>query len=299
MQRQPIHHRATTAVQLGFLGLIVIFGLNYEAILDQYALTTYHPVAQLSSFESRVGLTAAAKATLYRATPKFDGKTTFNSDCDTKPHELELGCYFHGRIFVLTIDNPSLAPEMDVVSAHELLHAVWAKMSASERASLTPELEQAYHAVGDKDLTARMADYATSEPGEEANELHSILATEYTGLSPVLEAHYAKYFTQRSQVVARHAQYQSVFDSRRVELEKELATIRSEKANLGSINRQLEAYRSSGQIQAYNALVPRQNNLVDTINKQIETYRTGVDEYNGLSKSLDSQQITDTETSAQ
>jgi hypothetical protein len=45
--------------------------------------------------------------------------------------------------------------------------------------------------------------------------------------------------------------------------------------------------------------VPQQNRLVDTINRQIEAYQKGVDEYNGLSKSLDSQQITDTETAAQ
>jgi hypothetical protein len=39
--------------------------------------------------------------------------------------------------------------------------------------------------------------------------------------------------------------------------------------------------------------------MVESINRQIEAYRTGVAEYNELSKSLDSQAITDTETSAQ
>jgi hypothetical protein len=39
--------------------------------------------------------------------------------------------------------------------------------------------------------------------------------------------------------------------------------------------------------------------LVDDINHRIEAYRQGVDEYNELSKSLDSREITDTETSAQ
>jgi hypothetical protein len=45
--------------------------------------------------------------------------------------------------------------------------------------------------------------------------------------------------------------------------------------------------------------VPQQNDLVDDINKRIATYKDGVDEYNALSKSLDSQEITDTETTAQ
>jgi hypothetical protein len=70
--------------------------------------------------------------------------------------------------------------------------------------------------------------------------------------------------------VAAHAAYTGVFNSRRVELEAELAQIRSLKGQLGVINRQLETYRAAGQIEQYNALVPRQNNLVDDINHRIE-----------------------------
>jgi uncharacterized protein YoxC len=84
-----------------------------------------------------------------------------------------------------------------------------------------------------------------------------------------------------------------------VELENELAGIRAQKAQLTLMNRQLEAYKAAGQIASYNALVPRQNKLVDDINARIAAYRQGVDEYNGLSLSLDSQQITDTESAAQ
>ena len=155
-----------------------------------------------------------------------------------------------------------------------------------------------YASSTDQDLRARMAGYAQSEPGEETNELHSILGTETASLPPALEAHYAKCFSDRSKIVAAHAAYQSVFNDRRTELEDELAEIRSEKGQLAVLNRQLEDYRAAGQIDAYNSLVPRQNNMVDEINSQIETYRQGVDEYNALSKSLDSQEITDTEPTA-
>jgi len=286
-------------ILVGLFALVAIAGLNYEPLMNEYALATYHPGAQLRAYEGRVSLTAVARATLYRADPKFDTKTAFNADCNTQPHELELGCYFRGRIFILQIDNASLASEMDVVTAHELLHGVWAKMSASERKSLGAELERVYSGLSDRDLRDRMASYAKSEPGEEDNELHSILGTEYAHLSPLLEAHYAKYFESRDQVVAAHASYQAVFDSRRSELETELVTIRAEKGRLSVMNRQLDSYKSAGQIQAYNALVPQQNQLVDDINDRIARYRTGVDEYNALSKSLDSQEITDTEAPAQ
>jgi hypothetical protein len=299
MQSSSAGRRATITIQFGILALLTIAALNYQSLLDAYALASYHPTEQVAAFQSRVALTTAAQATLYRARPQYDDKTSFNADCDTRPHELELGCYYRGRIFVLAIDNSSLAPEMDVVAAHELLHAEWTKMSESERSALSAELERVYAGIKDADLRERMAGYAQSEPGEEANELHSILGTEYIQLSPTLEAHYAKYFPNRSQIVGEHAAYQAVFDTRHGELEKELAQIRAEKAQLSVVNRQLESYRASGQISAYNALVPRQNQLVDDINSRIETYQKGVDEYNALSKSLDSQEITETEAPAQ
>ncbi|GAC1601566.1 MAG: hypothetical protein NVS3B29_03410 [Candidatus Saccharimonadales bacterium] len=298
MEPHPKSSRTGTAVQLGLLAVVVLIGINRDVLLDQYALATYRTTPDVAAFESRIMLSTAARAALYRAAPQYDAKANFNADCDTKPHELELGCYYRSRIYILNIDNASLAPEMDVVGAHELLHAVWSKMSVSDRDRIGAELERVYRSLGDKDLADRMAGYAASEPGEETNELHSILATEYSNLSPMLEAYYAKYFPNRAQVVARHAAYQNVFDSRRKELEQELATIRSEKATLSSLNRQMDVYRNSGQYQAYNALVPQQNRLVETINKQIVVYQSGVDEYNGLSKSLDSQAITDTEAAA-
>jgi hypothetical protein len=290
---------AVLGVQLAIVALLVVAGLNYQALLDQYALQTFKPAGEVATIEGRIGLTQKARATFYRSQPQIDEKAAFNKDCDTRPHELELGCYYHDRIYVLRIDNESLATEMDVVTAHELLHAVWARMSSKERKELGAQLESEYTRVADDELRQRMAGYAQSEPGEQDNELHSILATEYAQLSPALEQHYAKYFVNRAQIVTAHTTYQNVFSSRRAELEQELAAIRSAKGKLGVLNSQLEAYKARGQIDEYNALVPKQNRMVDDINKNIAIYRQGVDEYNALSKSLDSQQITDTETIAQ
>ena len=283
-------------LRLSVLALLLIGAFNYQTILDQYALATYHLNPSVAPIAQRLGLTRQAQAVLDRTQPRIDDKATFNTDCDTTKGELELGCFYRNRMYILQIDNPSLQPEMDVVTAHELLHAEWQRLSSTERTTLGRELERVYVQVADDDLRARMASYAQTEPGEEDNELHSILGTEYATLSPTLEAHYRTYFANRSVIVAAHQSYEAVFDTRRQELESQLSTIRSEKAQLTSLNNQMEAYRASGQISSYNALVPRQNALVDNINQQIAAYSTGVDEFNALSKSLDSQQITDTES---
>lgn len=289
----------STAAKLIFTGSLLAAAVNYQTLLDQYALTTYQPVAEIAGIVPRLGLTDYARGLLYRANPVVAGKAAFNNDCETVKGELELGCYYRSRIYVLRIDNLSLAPEMDVVTAHELLHAAWGRLSAGEKARVTADLQAAYAGIADPELKSRMAQYAKSEPGQENNELHSILATEFTSLPPSLETYYARYFTSRNTIVKAHQTYQNVFDSRRRELEAQLAAIRSLKSQLTGVNRQLDAYRVSGSIAAYNNLVPRQNRLVDSINQKIDSYQTGVDEYNALSRILDSQQITDTEAGVQ
>lgn len=299
MQRKQSRLSGRTALALGGAGLVLLAILNYQAILDEYALASYTPAAEVVGFESRITITREARSIFYRAQPKFSDKASFNVDCETRPHELELGCFFRSRIYVLKIMNQSLASEMDVVSAHELLHAAWVRMSANERTKLSNELFRVYGLVGDEELKQRMASYAKSEPGEEGNELHSILGTEFSTLSPLLEEHYRQYFANRQQVVSAHKSYEAVFNSRRGELERQLANIRSDKAQLSVINRQLDVMKAAGQISAYNELVPRQNRLVDSINVKIDEYRRGVEEYNALSKSLDSSEITDTESAAQ
>lgn len=289
----------SAAAKLIFTGSLLAAAVNYQSLLDQYALTTYQPTAEIVAIMPRLGLTSYARGLLYRANPVVAGKAAFNNYCETVKGELELGCYYRSRIYVLRIDNASLAPEMDVVTAHELLHAAWGRLSSSEKKRVTADLQAAYAGITNPELKARMAQYSKSEPGQESNELHSILATEFAALPPSLESYYARYFTNRNAIVTAHQTYQNVFDSRRRELESQLVSIRGLKSQLTGINRQLDTQRASGNIAAYNNLVPRQNRLVDSINQKIDTYQTGVDEYNALSRILDSQEITDTEAGVQ
>lgn len=291
--------RLSVLIQLAFLVLLGVVALDYQGVLDAYALATFHPSAQVAQIESKIDLTPEAKAIFYRARPQIDDKTAFHKDCETKPQELELGCYYQGRIYVLKISNASLEPEMEVVMAHELLHAAWARMGSSEQTSLGTQLEQVYAGLNDQSLKDRMAGYAKSEPGEQNNELHSILATEYPGLSPMLEGHYAQYFKDRRAIVAAHGEYKAVFDSQLAELKAEYNQIESEKQQLSALDYELQQYRVSGQIARYNSLVPRQNAMVDDINNRIAEYNQLKSSYNALAESLSSQPVTDTATSAQ
>src|SRR5215469_5387494 len=93
--------------ELVVVGILLIVAANYQTLVDQYWLIFYHPSAEMAQIESEIGLTDQAKAVFASARPQIDNKSDFNRDCATTPDELELGCFFHGRIYVLEIDNPS------------------------------------------------------------------------------------------------------------------------------------------------------------------------------------------------
>ncbi|HSX01576.1 MAG TPA: hypothetical protein VLF67_05025, partial [Candidatus Saccharimonas sp.] len=157
---------ARTLVQLSVLVVLVVAGLNYQFIWDQYALATFKPTTDVAQIEGQLALTQTGRALFYRGQPQIDSKTQFNADCQTSRGMLELGCYYLSRIYVLHIEDARLAPEMQVVAAHELLHAAWLRLSRGEQATLTTELEQVYAGIQDQDLRDHMASYAKSEPGE-------------------------------------------------------------------------------------------------------------------------------------
>jgi hypothetical protein len=277
-----------TIVELSVLGSLIYIGLNFQSIADQVALRTFQPSTQLAPIIDQLELTPHAKAVLYRMHPQIDDKAAFNQHCSPAVGALELGCFDGRHIYVLNITNQSLAPEMTVVLAHELLHAVWVRESAAQHDSLTAQLNVIYTRLHDQDLTARMVEYSKSEPGQQGNELHSILATEYASLSPELETYYAQTFTDRSLIVKAHAAYQDVFDARRRELSLELQQINGFKSQLVGIDSQMNSYKAHGNIPGYNSLVPRQNSLVQQTNALISVYQRGVDEYNALSTTLQS-----------
>lgn len=270
---------------------LLLAAWQWRWLRDQYVLRTYTPTPAVMSLIDGIELSPAGRAALYRSQPSVDDKTLFAQHCPTESAGLELGCYDRGKIYVLQIDNAELAPEMKVVLVHEILHAVWEDLSAGERQKLTAEVLQYYQEKqsSSQDLRERMAGYAETEPGEEANELHSIFGSEAAVLPDALEAHYGRYVKNRPTVVDYHQQYAQVFQGRLAQLERELVAIQSDKVALDALNSRMESLRRSGKIAEYNALVPQQNRMVVAINARIEAYRLAVEDYNALSLVLDAQ----------
>ncbi|MDB5167355.1 MAG: hypothetical protein JWN26_500 [Candidatus Saccharibacteria bacterium] len=311
---------AFTVAVLAAVGWVV---LNRQFVLDQLNVWWYKPTGDVSTIINRAGISDQGRFYYYASQPAIETSTQFNNDCvRQETGSAILGCYVNKRIYVYDVTNTQLDGVEEVTAAHETLHAIWDRMSDSDKASVGALLEAAFTKINDPKLNDRMSYYSRTEPGERLNELHSILGTEYSNLGPALEAHYAKYFSDRSKVVALHTSYESVFDSLKAQSDALSAQLDTLKGSIDtktkqynteavSINNDAIALKNSSssvdrtsaaQVNAYNAqrqaLLDRLdalNTLRTEINSETDDYNAKVTQYNNivtstnnLNKSLDS-----------
>lgn len=191
----------------------IAWGIFHQRIEDQIAVWNYRPTVELAQMSADAGMNDEGRFYFYASAPSVESSADFTAVCGASRDDFVLlGCYNGSSIHIFDVSDARLTGIRGVTAAHEMLHAVYARLSDSDRAGIDTLLEAQYEKVkDDPELSARMQSYATFEPGERDNELHSIFGTELAILSPDLEAHYAHYFSDRSKVVALNASFQAVF----------------------------------------------------------------------------------------
>lgn len=245
--------------------------------------TTTEPLpADVADLVAATTMTERARRIFLAARPAIEDAPTFAGNCGIDgpadaggPRTHTSGCYVAGRIHLLAPDRAEARGLLYVVAAHELLHAVYSSLGPGERARIDAELEAAR--AGNVRLEERLKPYAGLPTL--TNEIHSILGSEFDGLPPALEAHYAQYFSDRSAVVAAR---QRTLGAR----EDEIARLRAEVGDLDSrieaLRATLISQRAAGDTRAYNASVDVFNGLINQYNTAIDTLNTKIEEYNGL-----------------
>lgn len=262
-------------VLLGVGGLVLY--QNYNGVLDWYYLRGYTPPAEIAQLSDRATLTEEGEKLFYRARPEIDETRNLLVQHCRVPDEktIELGCYLStNKIYLLRINQPDLEPEMVVTAAHETLHAAYSRLDRKERNRLNARLKEVAAQQTRPDLQERLNDYESLEPGEEENELHSILGSEFANLPPDLETHYAQYFSNRAQIVAYSNQFNRNFDG----LHKEIVQLESE---IKAMRAQMRFYEQNNMISQYNALVPTINTKINRYNAKVEQYNQYADELLG------------------
>ena len=254
-----------SAARLGFvvpLVLAAIAGLAayyWRDISDYARYISYTPPAHIQELADRAMLHDKGEYYFYLSEPVLEGTQIFNQYCGRREEKSAiLGCYDGTRIYVYDVDDERLQGIEEVTAAHEMLHAAWDRLSMRERTRLEPLLESAYQELRTEELTERMEYYDRNEPGEHYNELHSILATEFTDLPAELEQYFKQYFSDRRAVVAIHDSYQRQFTERQARIDQlyQRLTVMVEQINSAT--------------QQYNAASAQLNNDIQEFNRQAE-----------------------------
>ncbi|MGV8895664.1 MAG: hypothetical protein ACOH10_05510 [Rhodoglobus sp.] len=252
---------AILVIALGAAGVWVL--THQQRVSDQFTVWQFEPTATLAAYADRVTMTDEGRFLFYASRPSIESTSSFDRHCASHLEDVGiLGCYVHGdrKIFLFDVTDDRLDGIEEVVAAHEMLHAAWDRMSDADREVITPLLEaEATKRADNAAFATTMEYYATAEPGERVNELHSIVGTEFSDISPELEKYYATFFSNREAVVQLHITSDAVFTERQ--------------AAIADILDQITALKTSidGDYTSYNT-------GYDTLNSDITSFNALADE---------------------
>lgn len=277
------------------LAIVIALLLNRQAISDWWALRDYTPPERIVQLADQTTMVDSTRKLFYVNHPSLDDKASFNGHCRTTEQSIVLGCYVaHQGIFLLDVKDPRLNGVIEVTSAHEVLHAAYERLSTNERTRIDRLTEEYFATQTDERIKNTVENYRKSDPSVVPNELHSILGTEVENLPTELESYYARYFSNRKQVVAFSKQYEQAFTDLRNQVSKYdeqltamKAQIDASEAEITTKGEALNAERSrmnnllqAGRTQEYNAAVPGFNQQVNAYNTLVQKARNLVADYN-------------------
>ncbi len=283
--------------------LIVLAGIFLAIIQNQRTIKDYYIVATTdlpgNSLELKTNLSLTGRGSfLYEASQtEIDGREAFNQACSSvlKEHSIVLGCYGNQRIFIFDVDDPKLAGIKEVTAAHELLHAAYERLSSSQRLEVNNLLLQQWAKIIDQEVLKVISQYQKEADDIFVNELHSIIGTEVSQVSPELETHYKQYFNDRGKIVSYSEAYKKVFRdneaaiasfdvqlaSKKSQIDSLETSLGLQRQNLQASSNQLESLRNSNP-GAYNNAVPGYNQQVAQYNASVASLKQQITEYNQL-----------------
>ena len=240
----------------GVLAVVVTLVLNRDKVYDYYRGLTYRPSSEMVEIRDSLGLTTEGEFVFNASQPELSERDEFNANC--RPDDAEtaiLGCYVMENIYVYNIEDEQLKGIKELTAAHELLHAVFARMNDNEKDALKSDLNKVLKENGEI-LQEDLSIYPAEERFE---ELYVRAGTEVKKLPDNLEKHYAKVFKDQDRVVSFYDSYIAVF--RR--LKAELKALEGE---LGELNNRIDSMTLEYETRAnqYSANVDQFNACADT-----------------------------------
>ncbi len=296
--------RGARVTLIAIVALIVVFWivmLNKTFIFDTIAAWTYGPSKEMADIRLSLDLTTDGERIFNASHPILNSREDFNMACGSYQNETAvLGCYAGRQIHVYNVDTKELNGIKESTSAHELLHAIWARLEQTEKNRLKPLLDEVYNKS--EKLKSELENY--SEKDRE-DELHSRVGTEIKDLGSELENHYSKYFKDQDKIVSYYDSYIKPFETLKnqiKELSKTLETLKKQidektkeyQARAEKLNQEisefnncastLNCFTSRGEFNARRGELTAEQSAVNTLYGELDTtikeYNSKVGEYN-------------------
>lgn len=283
------------------VAIVVIANRDY--LVDWYRGMSYNPTDEMKRIMNDLNLTDRGEFLFKASQPVLNERDEFNTVCrmNQEAESAVLGCYSGGGIYVYDINAEELDGIRELTSAHELLHAVWARLSEGDRRALTEDLTHVFE-DNQEFLEEEINVYDIAEKQE---ELYVRAGTEIANLPEKLEEHYAGIFRNQDAVVGFYNKYISKFreletemESLKGEMEKLKGTIETRMTEYGErtakLNEEIKAFNECAQTAgcfnsqwAFNAKreeLTRERDAVEAmyteIGKMVDRYNVLVEKYN-------------------
>lgn len=280
---------------------------HHQWVADRAIALQFEPGPELAEYAEKVQFTAEGEIYFYASRPQVVPALEFDNYCSrNEPGIGVLGCYRlqEQRMYLYDVTDERLAAMEPVIAAHETLHAVWDRFDRTTKDDLAVLLEEAFSALPeDHPMRERIISYEEYDPNSRIPELYALLGTEVGSLPDALEDHYARYFTDRQQVVALAAEVYGIFnsfgaelDSLVADLDARLTVIDARKAryeldaeilgaDIAIYNNRVSRYNDGEDVQGAAGFEAEQKNLVqrqNALRAERSEVENLIDEYNEL-----------------
>ena len=287
------------ALTIFFIAISYVVIIKWVAIEDWWKLRGYNPPTSVVTLANQDTMTSYTRHLFYLNKPQLlSTVSSFRVDCPENSDTIVLGCYHSGQngIFIYNVADPTLAGISQVTAAHEVLHAVYERLSVTQRSTLDSELENYFtHDLTNTEVKAEVAIYQKTEPNSVYDEMSCTFGTEIASLPTDLNNYYSKYFSNRQAIVDYENQYEGAFISRqntinqddtnlanmKATIDTDIANLQSQETSLDALESQL-VNESDSNVIAYNAGIPVYNKEADQYNASVSQVQALIGQYNQL-----------------